>query len=52
MRIPVSICTRYFMADKKALVDSGATCHDSDGKDPRLSGYDYAGREVSLVVDF
>jgi hypothetical protein len=25
MRIPVSICTRYFMADKKALVDSGAT---------------------------
>jgi hypothetical protein len=27
-------------------------CHDSDRKDPRLSGYDYAGREVSLVVDF
>ena len=25
MRVPVSICTRYFMADKKALVDSGAT---------------------------
>jgi hypothetical protein len=25
MRIPVSIRTRYFMADKKALVDSGAT---------------------------
>jgi hypothetical protein len=25
MHIPVSICTRYFMADKKALVDSGAT---------------------------
>jgi hypothetical protein len=25
MRIPVSIHTRYFMADKKALVDSGAT---------------------------
>jgi hypothetical protein len=24
MHIPVSICTRYFMADKKALVDSGA----------------------------
>jgi hypothetical protein len=25
MRIPVSICTSYFMADKQALVDSGAT---------------------------
>src|SRR5258708_14583381 len=25
MRIPVSICTSYTMADKKALVDSGAT---------------------------
>ena len=25
MRVPVLICTRYFMADKKALVDSGAT---------------------------
>jgi hypothetical protein len=25
MHIPVSICTRYFMADKKALVDSRAT---------------------------
>ena len=25
MRVPVSICTRYFMADKKALVDSRAT---------------------------
>jgi hypothetical protein len=25
MRVPVSICTSYFMADKKALVDSGAT---------------------------
>ena len=25
MHIPVSICTRYFMAEKKALVDSGAT---------------------------
>jgi hypothetical protein len=25
MRIPVSIRTSYFMADKKALVDSGAT---------------------------
>jgi hypothetical protein len=25
MRIPVSICTSYFMADKRALVDSGAT---------------------------
>jgi hypothetical protein len=25
MHIPVSIRTRYFMADKKALVDSGAT---------------------------
>ena len=25
MRVPVSIHTRYFMADKKALVDSGAT---------------------------
>ena len=25
MRVPVSIRTRYFMADKKALVDSGAT---------------------------
>jgi hypothetical protein len=25
MRVPVSICTNYFMADKKALVDSGAT---------------------------
>ena len=25
MRVPVSICTCYFMADKKALVDSGAT---------------------------
>ena len=25
MRIPVSIRTRYFMADKRALVDSGAT---------------------------
>ena len=25
MRIPVSIRTRYFMAEKKALVDSGAT---------------------------
>ena len=25
MRVPVSICTRYFMAEKKALVDSGAT---------------------------
>jgi hypothetical protein len=25
MCIPVSIRTRYFMADKKALVDSGAT---------------------------
>ena len=25
MRVPVSIRTRYFMADKKALMDSGAT---------------------------
>ena len=25
MRVPVSICTCYFMANKKALVDSGAT---------------------------
>jgi hypothetical protein len=25
MRVPVLICTSYFMADKKALVDSGAT---------------------------
>jgi hypothetical protein len=25
MRVPVSICTSYFMADKKALVNSGAT---------------------------
>src|SRR5260370_9466833 len=25
MHIPVSICTSYTMADKKALVDSGAT---------------------------
>ena len=25
MRVPVLICTRYFMAEKKALVDSGAT---------------------------
>ena len=25
MHVPVSICTHYFMADKKALVDSGAT---------------------------
>jgi hypothetical protein len=25
MRIPVSICTSYFMANKRALVDSGAT---------------------------
>ena len=25
MRVPVSIRTCYFMADKKALVDSGAT---------------------------
>ena len=25
MRVPVSIRTRYFMAEKKALVDSGAT---------------------------
>ena len=25
MHIPVSICTHYFMAEKKALVDSGAT---------------------------
>jgi hypothetical protein len=25
MRVPVSICTSYFMADKQALVDSGAT---------------------------
>jgi hypothetical protein len=25
MHIPVLICTSYFMADKKALVDSGAT---------------------------
>ena len=25
MRVPVSIRTRYFMANKKALVDSGAT---------------------------
>jgi hypothetical protein len=25
MHIPVSICTSYFMANKKALVDSGAT---------------------------
>jgi hypothetical protein len=25
MRIPVSICTSYFMADKRVLVDSGAT---------------------------
>jgi hypothetical protein len=25
MRIPVSIRTSYFMADKRALVDSGAT---------------------------
>ena len=25
MRVPVSIRTHYFMADKKALVDSGAT---------------------------
>jgi hypothetical protein len=25
MHIPVSICTSYFMADKQALVDSGAT---------------------------
>jgi hypothetical protein len=25
MRVPVSICTSYFMADRKALVDSGAT---------------------------
>ena len=25
MHVPVSICTRYFMAEKKALVDSGAT---------------------------
>ena len=25
MRVPVLICTHYFMADKKALVDSGAT---------------------------
>jgi hypothetical protein len=25
MHIPVSICTSYFMADKRALVDSGAT---------------------------
>jgi hypothetical protein len=25
MRVPVSICTSYFMADKKALVDSGVT---------------------------
>ena len=24
MRIPVSICTRHFMADKKALIDSRA----------------------------
>ena len=24
MHVPVSICTRYFMADKKALMDSGA----------------------------
>jgi hypothetical protein len=25
MHVPVSICTSYFMANKKALVDSGAT---------------------------
>ena len=25
MCVPVLICTRYFMAEKKALVDSGAT---------------------------
>jgi hypothetical protein len=25
MHVPVSICTGYFMADRKALVDSGAT---------------------------
>ena len=25
MHVPVSICTHYFMANKKALVDSGAT---------------------------
>ena len=25
MRVPVSVHTRYFMANKKALVDSGAT---------------------------
>ena len=25
MRVPVSIHTHYFMAEKKALVDSGAT---------------------------
>ena len=25
MHVPVSICTHYFMAKKKAFVDSGAT---------------------------
>ena len=25
MRVPVSLCTSYSMADKQALVDSGAT---------------------------
>jgi hypothetical protein len=27
-------------------------CHGFDGKDPWLSGSDYAGREVSLVMDY
>jgi hypothetical protein len=35
MRVPVSICTSYFMADKKALVDSGATCYVSMARSAR-----------------
>jgi hypothetical protein len=47
MRVPVSIRTSYFMADKKALVDSGATCHGSAGTPLRT----HAGRKALGLQD-
>jgi hypothetical protein len=35
-----------------AIEEDQNGCYGSDGKDPWLSGYDYAGREVSLVKDY
>jgi hypothetical protein len=41
MRVPVSICTSYFMADKKALVDLGATNNLCTRHLPKEWDWDY-----------